>query len=439
MLEILKNIMGSLARRVMEKFNPDAIGITGSAGKTSAKEAIYAVLANSNSLKFSFGQNTIAAKTKGNLNNELGLSLNIIKDWKTETLKLVSRSQPAGTKKVKKVFFWLRAILTAFCAIIFGRVKKYPKILVLEYGADRPGDIKKLLKIAKPKIGVITTIGQTPVHVEFYNDVEEVAKEKFKLIDALPVGGWAVLNFDDEMVMNLKERAKAKIITFGFNEGADIKIFNFENRSEHNNPEGIFFKVQYQGNVIPVTVRNVFGKPQAYAVGAAFAVGVIYNLNLVEIAELIEKHYVPEKMRMNLIQGIKETWLIDDSYNASPLSMTEALATLKDLKAERKVAVLGDMLELGKYSLEAHENIGKMVGDIADVLVTVGPRAKFIAAKAKEIGKGKFEDDKNIFSFDVVSEALEPIQSMIKKNDLILIKASRGIELDKVVDEIKKI
>lgn len=431
--------MEYLAQRIIAKFQPDIVGITGSAGKTSAKEAIYSVLANSSTLKFSFAQNKVASKSKGNLNNELGLSLNIINDWKYETLKIVSRSQPAGTNKIGKIFFWLRAILAGYCKIIFAQIKKIPKILVLEYGADRPGDIKKLLKIARPKIGVISAIGETPVHVEFYEGVEEVAKEKFKLIDTLPVNGWAVLNFDDEMVMNLRERAKAQVITFGFNEGADVKISSFENRSENDRPEGIFFKIQYQGNIIPVTIKNVFGRPQAYAVGAAFAVGVIYNLNLVEIAGLIEKYYVPEKRRMNLIQGIKETWIIDDSYNASPLSMAEALSTLKDLKVSgRKIAVLGDMLELGQYSVDAHENIGKMAGEIADILITVGSRAKFIAAKAKETGNGKFIDNENIFSFDVFGEALEPVQLMIKKGDLILIKASRGIALDKIVDEIKK-
>ncbi len=437
--EILRGSLEFLSQRIIDKFQPDVIAITGSVGKTSAKEAIYAVLADSGTLRGLYNNRPIARRSKGNLNTELGASLAIINDWKESSLKLVSRGQPAGTRKFAKLLFWLRVISAAKFKIAFGKIKNYPKFLVLEYGADRPGDIKKLLRLARPKISVITAIGNTPVHIEFYENAENVAREKFRLVDALPASGYAVLNFDDEMVMDLvEEKPKTQTVTFGFGEGADVKIFNFENRSDESRPEGIFFKIQHKGNVIPVTIKNVFGKAQAYGVAAAFAVGTIYNLNLVEIAELIERYYVPEKRRMNLLQGVKETWIIDDSYNASPLAMQEALATLKDLKAGRKIAVLGDMLELGQYSVEAHEQIGKIAGDAADILITVGPRGKFIAEKAKESDKDKWKENGNIFSFDIADEALAPIQAMIQKGDLILIKASRGIGLDKVVDEIKK-
>ena len=442
MIKILKSILAFLARAIVKKFQPNIIAVTGSVGKTSAKETIYAVLANSESLKSNNQGQWKVRRSRGNFNNELGLPLTVIVDWKEKSLGLVSHGQPSGTKRFQKFIFWINVILIAAGKIIFGRKYEYPNVLILEFGADRPGDIKKLLKIARPNIGVITAIGQVPVHVEFYQNPEEVAKEKFKLIDALPGGGWAVLNFDDEAVMNLKEKIKQQTITFGFNEGADVRIFNFGNRSVDDSaepgaskrPEGISFKIEYQGSVIPVAIKNVFGRAQAYNIAAAFAVGIIYNLNLVEITELIERHYVPEKHRMNLLQGVKDSWIIDDSYNASPLSVKEALATLKDLQAERKIAVLGDMLELGKYSIEAHESIGKMVAEIADILVTVGPRGKFIAEKAGMSGMSP----SNIFSFDTVDECLSKIQEIVKKGDLVLIKASRAIGLDKVVDEIKK-
>lgn len=433
MLEILKNTLEYLSQRIIAKFDPDIVAITGSVGKTSAKEAVFSILANSPSL-VSGSNRILSRKTSANMNNELGMPLAIIADWRKKCLDLVSRHQPAKTKRIRKTIFWLKVIVVGFWKIMFGAKKNYPKSLVLEYGADRPGDIKKMLKIARPKIGIITAIGQTPSHIEFYNDVDELAKEKFKLVESLFSSGWAILNFDDEMVMNLRERVKSQIITFGFNEGADVKIFNFENRSIDGKPEGIFFKIDYKGSVIPISIKNVFGRAQAYAVASAFAVGIIYNLNLVEIAGLIEKYYVPEKRRMNLLQGVKETWIIDDSYNAAPLSVAEALLTLKDLNVSgKKIVVLGDMLELGKYSIGAHENIGKMAGETADVLITVGPRAKFIAEKAKEAGLSA----ESIFSFDEASKAAARVQEIINEGDLILIKASRGIGLDKVVDEIK--
>ena len=442
-INLLKSILGYLSRMIISKFRPDIIAVTGSVGKTSAKEAIYAVLAHSYSLHKTNKDHWLVRRSRGNLNNELGMPLAIIANWKDDLLDLISRGQPSGTKRFRKAVFWFNAVVAAVFKIIFGQKEHYPNALILEYGADRPSDMKKMLKIAVPNIGVVTAIGQIPVHVEFYQNPEEVAKEKFKLIDSLPGGGRAVLNFDDEMVMRFKEKTKVQVITFGFGEGADVKISNFENRSvyvstplgSNYRPEGIFFKIEHQKNIIPVTVKNVFGRAQAYSVAAAFAVGIIYSINLVEIAELIERYYLPAKHRMNLIQGIKDSWIIDDSYNASPLSMKEAVETFKDLKAVRKIAVLGDMLELGKYSVESHESIGKMVADAADYLITVGLRGKFIAEKAKESGMSS----KYVFSFDTVEESLVAIQNLVKSGDLILVKASRAIGLDKVVEEIKKI
>ena len=181
-------------------------------------------------------------------------------------------------------------------------------------------------------------------------------------MEALPANGFAVLNFDNEIVMRMKEQTRARVITFGFNEGADVKISNFENHSsgEPVEPFGISFKLEYGGSFVPVILKNAFGKAQAYAAAVSACVGLIYDLNLVEIVEALLKNYSPAKGRMNLLKGIKDTYIIDDSYNASPLSMQEALETIRELPSKRKIAVLGDMLELGKYSIEAHEAVGQI-------------------------------------------------------------------------------
>lgn len=432
-IDLLKNTLRRLAQKIILKYQPDIIAITGTVGKTSTKEAIFSVL--SNKIKSNDGRRRQwkVWKSKINLNTELGIPLAIFANWKEEKLKLVSREQPKGTKKVKKAFFWFRVILTGFLKSVFKIRKLLADILVLEYGADRPGDIKYLLKIARPKIAVVTAIGKIPVHVEFYENAEEVAKEKGRLVEALFSGGYAVLNCDDELVLGMKEKTRATIMTFGFNEAADVRISNFENVFTDNNPAGISFKIEYQGTTMPVNMENIFGRAQAYGAAAAFSVGIIYGMNLVEIAGLLEKNYKPVKRRMNLLKGINNSRIIDDSYNASPLSMEEAISTVKDFPAKRKVGILGDMLELGKYSDEAHKIIGESAGELFDILVTIGQQGKLMAQSAKD--KGMKEE--NIFSFTKSNEAIGKVRNIIQEGDLVLVKASRGIGLDRIVDEIR--
>lgn len=432
LVKILEFKLKELAKLTIWRYRPKVIAITGSAGKTSTKEAVFAVLNHSAD---SSGRKRRVRKSTGNLNNELGVPLTIISDSSEEELKLVSRSQPAGEKKLQKTIFWFKTILLAFGRILIKRRSVYPNVLVLEYGADRPGDIKRLTEIAKPRIGIVTAIGEVPVHVEFFSSPETVVREKSKLIENLSVNDFAVLNFDNDIVMKMRERTRGRIVTFGFNEGADVRVTSFENRLDNDKPIGISFKIEYSGSFIPVIIYGVLGRAHAYAAAAAACVGLIFDLNLVEISEAISKDYKPVKGRMNLVDGIKETCIIDDTYNASPLSVSEAINTLKDLPGRRKVAVLGDMLELGEYSVEEHQKVGKMVAGIADMLITVGSRGKFIAESA-----GKAGLDKNkILSFDTAIEAGKEVQNLIKPGDLILIKASRGIGLDKIVEEIEKV
>ena len=294
MVKILKYILKQLARMIIWRFEPDIIAITGSVGKTSAKEAIYAVLQN----------HKRARKSSGNLNNELGMPLTVLKDFSDEELKIVSRGYPAGKDKIKKMFFWIKATLFALFKFLFSGKSSYPEILILEYGADRPGDIKYLLEIAKPKIAVISAIGGTPVHIEFYESSQAVAKEKSKLLENLFTSNFAILNFDDEMAMEMKEKTRAKIMTFGFNlpaeasakegEVPDVKITNFENKYGDNETIGVSFKIEYVGSFVPVFLKNVFGKSHAYAAAIGATVGIIYNMNIVEIAESLSINYKSE-------------------------------------------------------------------------------------------------------------------------------------------------
>lgn len=421
LIKILEKITADLAKLTIWRYKPKIIGITGSVGKTSTKIATATVLSKKFKVRFSYK----------NLNNELGLPLTVLGDWSEKDLILVSRKTPSGEKKFEKLFFWIKVIFKSIWQIIF-KNKSYPQILILEYGADKPGDIRYLLSIARPNIGIISAIGDIPVHVEFYEGPEELALEKSRLIMNLPSYSYAILNYDDEVVMNIKHRTRANILTFGFNDGADIQIINFENKIENNKPIGIVFKIKYENNIVPIRIPGVFGKTHAYAAAGACAVGLVCGMNLIEICESLE-NYSPEEGRANLIKGIKDSLIIDDSYNASLLSMKAGLDLLNSLPAKRKVAILGDMLEIGKYSIFAHKNIGKIAGKICDILITIGPRAKFIAQAAQKAGL----KEKNILSFDTVDEAEEKIIQLIKPGDLILLKASHAIGLHELVKFLK--
>lgn len=411
LLKILRGVLKGLAKTLIRRYQPGIVAVTGSVGKTSTKEAIKAVLLKERRVR----------AASGNFNNEIGVPLTILGDW----------------QKIEKpaFLFWCKVIVFSFFRILMPRKfdsLKYPEILVLEYAADRPGDIKYLLEIARPQIATVTAIGDIPVHVEFYAGPEALAREKSKIVEQLPTVGFAVLNADDALVLDMKNRTRSQIMTFGFSDSAQMKITGFENFS-NSEPAGVVFKLEYGGSFVPVRMNGAFGRGQAYAAAAAACVGMIFGMNLVKIAEALTKNFHPSSKRMNLILGVKGTFIIDDSYNASPLSTRLALETLKELKAKRKIAVLGDMLEIGKYSLEAHEKIGKMAAGFVDLLITVGPRAKFIAEAAAKAGL----DKENISSFLIAEEAKKEVELKIKKGDLILVKGSRAMGLDEIVEEIR--
>ena len=422
-LNLLRWKLHALARLTIWRYRPGIVGVTGSVGKTSTKLAIGVVLRGVRRVRIS----------SGNLNNEFGLPLAILGDWTQAELLLVSRATPAGTARFEKLLFWIKVIVTSAWRVA-AKSKHYPEILILEYGADKPGDIKKLLKIAKPNVSVITAIGEYPAHVEFYASPEAVAREKGRLIECLPVAGFAVLNYDDETVMNLEPRARARVITYGFEKGAEMQVARFENRVQDGRPAGIVFKLNCGGNSVPVHIEGALGRSQAYAAAAAASVGLIFGINLAKISEALG-NYRSADSRMQLVPGIKDTYLIDDSYNASPLSMHAALDTLRDLPAKRRVAVLGDMLEIGKYTLEAHEQVGRLAAESVDILFTVGARAKFIAEAARKEGMKRA----SIQSFDVADDAGKPLQEIMRKGDLVLIKGSHAMQLNKVVEEVKDV
>ena len=399
-----------LSKLILKKYKPKIIGITGSVGKTSAKEAVYTVLKT----KFNVRRNT------KNYNNEIGLPLTII------------GSDSPG----KSIFGWLGVFFKALGLILF-KDKNYPKILVLEMGVDRPGDMKYLMGIAKGDIGIVTLISHS--HEEFFEDVKEIQKEKGLLVENLKPGGWAILNFDDELTRELAGKSKVKVLSYGFKEGAMLRaqelVFSFEKTKEVDNLLGLSFKLTYNGSFIPVLLPQVIGYNSIYAALVAAAVGATMEMNLVEISKAMREFDSPNG-RMNLIDGIKHTLIIDDTYNSSPISVMSALDIVSKIpiaKGARRFAVLGDMLELGKYSEEGHREVGRYAAKSgANKLITVGERSRDIARSAEEAGMAR----DNIFEYTDVAEAGRFIQQRIEQGDLILVKGSQGLRLEKIVKEI---
>jgi UDP-N-acetylmuramoyl-tripeptide--D-alanyl-D-alanine ligase len=407
MYKLSKIIAGALAQLYMRRFNPVIIGVTGNAGKTSAKEMIGAVVGKTKKVRIA----------KGNLNNEVGLPFNIISDDADEYYE-----------KGGSLIFGIKTFFKA----LFGLLSSdYPEVLVLEYGADSPGDIRRLALAFKPHVSVLTTVGDVPVHVEFFKDADALADEKANLVRVLGAGDFAVLNHDDSRVLGMKSQTKARVSTYGFNNDAVVRASDVEYVSnEEGQPLGVTFKLNHGPTFVPVRVDGSLGKSQALTAAAAAAVGLALGMNLVEISEALHGHHSPNG-RLKILKGIKHSNIIDDTYNASPASTRLALETLRDVPSLRKIAVLGDMLELGEYTEEAHKEIGRFAGENVNVLVCVGARAKFIAETASE----KLSPD-NVFTYTTSEDAKLKVQDLIREHDLILVKGSQGIRMEKIVEEI---
>lgn len=402
---MLKNflafILKTFSRLILWRYKPVIIGVTGNIGKTSTKEAIFTVLSSGFKVRRSIK----------NYNNEIGVPLTIIGHGS------------AG----KSIFGWLKIFIQAAFLFLF-KTKKYPQILILEMGADRPGDIRYLTKFVHCQVGVVTTVGQIPVHLEFFKSPEHLAKEKSALVSSLGGNGIAVLNYDESLVIEMAKKTKAKVISFGFNEGADVRVSDI---SYQFPVPKIFFKINYQGSTVPFCLKDAIGAYQIMPVLVATAVGLAFEINLVKISELIKKYQVlPGRMR--LLAGIKNTLLIDDSYNASPAATLAALQTLNLLQAKRKIAVLGDMLELGRQTEKAHRLVGQEVAKTADLFFAVGQRMAFAAEEAKKQGM----DEEKIFYFNSSQKAKKALQQALQPNDVVLIKGSQSMRMERITEEI---
>lgn len=404
-LRLLQWKLTFLAKRVLHRYAPVVVGVAGSVGKTSSVQAIALAL----------GRDYHVGQTLRSYNQELGVPLSILR-------------QETGYRSVWR---WL-AIFWHGCWLGFGlRNAAYPNLLVLELGADSPGDLDRLMAWVQPQVGVLTAA--TVEHVEFFGSVEAAMAEERKVVTKLPKTAVAVVNADDTNVMVAQGSCKARLVRYGLGEGADVTVTNAGILgTDANTVQGVSAKVMVGGSSVPIVVRDTLGRHSLYAVGAAFAVAHALGVKLTSASEQLRTYQAPAG-RMRIIHGIKNTVIIDDTYNSSPAAAAAALETLHELSTPGlKYAVLGDMRELGPVSEAEHRTLGAAVVGKADVLVTVGEQAKWIANGAREHG---FTDDR-ILSFDKPDGVGNFLQDRLKPADLILVKASQGTRCEKVVKEI---
>ncbi|MEI9966851.1 MAG: UDP-N-acetylmuramoyl-tripeptide--D-alanyl-D-alanine ligase [Candidatus Moraniibacteriota bacterium] len=274
-----------LARLLLAKYHPVVIGVTGSVGKSSTKEAIALALSDQVRVR----------KSEGNYNNEIGIPLTIL-----------------GTKSAgRSIWGWIRVSFRFLTTYLAGR-SRYPEVLVLELGIDAPGDMDYLVSFLPIQVGVVTHISES--HVEHFGSLAAIAKEKGKLIESLPPSGTAILSADDARVSEMQSRTQARVITYGFGEQADVRGDHLAFHPERNG--GYTLKISYQGKSLPLRLPHIIARHHIPAVLAALAVAVSLKVNLVEVANTLAA-FRPLPGRLNLLSGKYGTQLLDDTYNAS--------------------------------------------------------------------------------------------------------------------------
>jgi UDP-N-acetylmuramoyl-tripeptide--D-alanyl-D-alanine ligase len=351
----------------------EVVGVTGSTGKTLTKDFTASVLSRAGAV--------VAAR--GSYNNEVGVPLTIFR--------------------------------------LTGRTR----YLVLEMGSRGLGHLKRLCDFAHPRVGIITNIG--PAHLRFFRSLENVARAKAELVQALPRGGWAVLNRDDRYFAYLRRESSAPVISFGVSSRADVRAEKLRVDDEGK----AVFRLRLKGGERGEVRLPLPGRHNVYNALAAAAVGESMGLKLEEVVEGLEKAELTE-WRMEMITRPDQITIINDAYNSNPVSMRSALMAMADLaRDKRAIAVLGDMGELGPLSEEAHMEVGRLAVEYGtDILIAVGRKARKMAQAARERGLPKG----SIFTADRVEKAAEILRAIIEPGDVVLIKGSRFLGLEKLVD-----
>ncbi len=410
MQNIIKRLLRILAKSVLNKRKPKVVAITGSVGKTTTKEAIVKVLENNFKIRSS----------QKNYNNEIGVPLAILGYQ-------INYSKNKGFQFSGIIYYWLKARFFD---------KDYPEILVLELGADKPGDIKYFCDFIPITVGVLTEIGVS--HLENFKTRQNLATEKGFLLRNVSKNGMAVYNYDNKLVREVGEKISVSKISYGLDTKAEMRATDIINKIEVNETiqkiNGVNFKLNYLGKVLPVRLEKSIGKGSVYSILAALSVGVYFDLNLIEMIENL-KSFVSCSGRMRVLRGINGSVIIDDSYNSAPASLDLALNLVDEIKARRKIIILGDMLELGEEEIRSHQKIGRKVREIhPNYFIAIGKRMELAVDNYLKENYNK----ENLMVFDNSEEAKELLRDLVGLGDLVLVKGSRGMKMEKIVSVLKE-
>jgi len=352
-----------------QKLEPRVIGITGSVGKSTTKEVTAEVL----------NQRYRTLKNPGNLNNEIGLPLTLL-------------SLDEGHQRA-----------------------------ILEMGFYVPGEIAFLCDLAHPQVGVVTNVGT--VHAERAGSQEAIAIGKSELVQALPPSpeGIAILNYDDSMVRDMASKTEARILYYGLDSRAEM----WADAVEGLGLDGIRFRLHYHGETHYMKVPLI-GRHSVHTVLRAATIGIVEGLTWQEIFDGLRSGRA--QLRLVAVQSPSGALILDDTYNASPQSTFSALNLLNELEGH-KIAVLGDMLELGQYEHHGHKMVGVRAAEVVDELITVGERALIIAKTARQTGL----PTEAVTEFEDSEQATAFLVNRLGKNDVVLVKGSHAMRMDRIV------
>lgn len=405
---IIIRVLRFLAKRQIAKFHPTVIAVTGSVGKTSTKNAIAIALGSACDVR----------TANKNYNNEFGVPLAIMGEM-----------SPG-----KNLWEWLKLFVRQY------NVKKFPTHLVLEYGADRPGDIQASCDIARPHVGVITAI--SPVHAANYTNFGALADEKATLGDNVPEDGLVVLNADDQTVNLMRDRFHATVATYG-KSGRQATITDIYVKTvldDHYAPNDVAVltkaAIDIEGETVDLKLPNCLGDTPVFACAAALLVAKHCDIPLKKAAKALSESFAPAPGRLRPLAGIKGSLLLDDTYNAAPASTIAALDALAlfatDRPNGRRIAALGKMAELGQYSESEHAAVGRRVSEVADIFVASGSEMQGAADEAERMG---MKPSAVIRVHDAV-EAGRWLDANIKEGDIVLVKGSQSARMEKATKDI---
>ncbi len=302
------------------------------------------------------------------------------------------------------------------------RLEERHKRVVVELGMYALGEIAHLAAIALPQVGVVTNV--THSHLERLGSLERIAQAKAELVEALPPDGTAILNGDDPHVRAMAELTKARVFHYGLSPENDLWASHIESRGL----DGVRFQMHFGRETVHVKIP-LLGRHSVHTALAAAAVGLVEGQPWGLIVAGLRD--IEVQLRLLATPGVNGSTLIDDSYNSSPASSLAALNLLAELKG-RKIAVLGDMLELGSYEEEGHRKVGRRVAEVVDKLVTVGELGALIGREAVAVGM----DESDVFFAQDNDEAVESLRNLVTSGDLVLIKGSRGMHMEDIVTEL---